>query len=101
MYIRYYDSARHKHNLVCVEGESINYNEERKELGVERSYSFGRYDDNEEGLARFNDLVDALNSGNVIVYDVTQKVGYWKPKHTTRSKPGPKPKTQNKEEGSK
>ena len=44
-------------------------------------------------LARFNDIVDALDSGNVNVYDVRKDVGYWKPKtraHSTAKKPAAK-----------
>ena len=29
---------------------------------------------------RFLDIVDAINSGEVGVYDTREKVGYWKPK---------------------
>lgn len=43
--------------------------------------------------ARFEDIVDALNSGDVTVYDVRKDVGYWKPKtraHSTAKKPAAK-----------
>ena len=47
---------------------------------------FGSYGTQEEALARFNDLVEAMASDQK-VYDLRKEVGYWKTK-----KPGPKPK---------
>ena len=44
----------------------------------------------EEVQARFDDIVAALNSGKVIVYDVSKAVGYWKPKPSTHKKAEPK-----------
>ena len=37
-----------------------------------------RYKDNEEGLEQFNDIVEALLSEQVDVYDLEEKPGYWK-----------------------
>lgn len=51
--------------------------------------------DQDELKVRFLDIVDALASGDVTVYDTREKVGYWKPKpkaarsHTKKPAPAP------------
>ena len=53
------------------------------------NYTVERSDDVDALSARFDDIVDALNSGDVNVYDVRKDVGYWKPKtraHSTAKK---------------
>ena len=53
--------------------------------------SYVMQDEPQEVLeARFNDIVAALNSGKVIVYDRSKPVGYWKPKPSTHKKAEPK-----------
>ena len=50
------------------------------------SYIIGTSNDD---AARFEDIVDALSSGDVNVYDVRKDIGYWKPKtraHSTAKK---------------
>ena len=43
-------------------------------------------DDLEALNARFDDICDAVVSGNVEIYDVNEPVGYWKPKPARRKK---------------
>lgn len=47
-------------------------------------------ENNEETIARFNDLVEAM-AADKTVYDVRQDVGYWKEKKAPAKKPGRKP----------
>ena len=95
MYVKYYDEARNKYTVMNMdESESVVYHQ--NELGINKSEIAIRYDDDQEGLDRMNDIVEALDSDNVVVYDLTKEVGYWKPK--THKKPGPKPKPTPKSE---
>ena len=88
MYIKWYDEQRKKDSLVNMKGiNELSYYQ--SVLSVNGGYPSTRYEEEEEGKNRFADIVDALNSGNVIVYDMTQSVKYWKPKV------GRKPKTQS------
>lgn len=53
-------------------------------------------DTDQEALkSRFEDIVEALASGEVRVYDTREKVGYWKPKpkpaRSHAKKPAPAP----------
>ena len=47
------------------------------------------YKDNDEGIERFNDIVEALLNGDVDLYDLGEEVGYWKKKEEEK----PEPKT--------
>ena len=40
--------------------------------------------------ARYDDIVSALESGDVVIYDCTKKVGYWKAKKATGRAPASK-----------
>lgn len=48
-----------------------------------QSTVFGSYDNNQEAVARFNDVIDAA-AADKQVYDLREKVGYWKPKKAGR-----------------
>ena len=85
MYIKWYDEQRNIDVLVNVDGvDTITYS--KNILQVDRGYPSTRYDNEKEGQDRFDDIADALNSGNVIVYDLTKPVKYWKPKVGRKSK---------------
>ena len=60
------------------------------------------YADYDEGLARFNDVTEALVSGTVDVYDLRKPVGHWKDKgpekvEPQKKKPGRPPKSEEKQ----
>ena len=85
MYIKFYDERRNQDLLINLDqAEALSYKD--YVLSINKGNPSKRYDNDKEGKDRFNDLVDALNSDKVVVYDLTKEVGYWKPK------PGPKPK---------
>ena len=88
MYIKWHDEQKNKDSLVNMQevGGLVYTN---KVLSVNGSFESTRYPDEKQGQNRFDDIVDALNSGNVVVYDLTKPVKYWKPKV------GRKPKTQS------
>ena len=44
----------------------------------------------DDAAKRFLDIADAYDSGDVRVYDLTQPIGYWKPKKTAAKKPAAK-----------
>ena len=57
------------------------------------NYIIETSNDSETLSVRFDDIVDALNSGDVKVYDVRKDVGYWKSKSrapSTAKKPAAK-----------
>ena len=53
-----------------------------------------RYADNADGLAQFNDIVEAMLSEQVDVYDLEQDPGYWKKEE--HPKPAPRKTTPKK-----
>ena len=82
MYIKFYDERRKQDLLVNLDqAEALSYKD--SVLSVNKGTPSKRYDDEKEGKDRFDDIVDALNSDKVVVYDLTKEVGYWK------TKPGP------------
>ena len=52
--------------------------------------------DEDELTARYDDVCDALADKSVVIYDCTQAVGYWKPKHRTPRKATAKAATDGK-----
>lgn len=89
MFINFYDDQRKLETLVNLnEAQVLTYKD--RVLSVNKGNPSTRYEDTDEGIAagkvRYNDIVSALNSEKVIVYDMTKPVGYWKPKHPSKTK---------------
>ena len=97
MFIKFFDERYNKYKLVSLGStEVLSY--VKNVLSINDGSPATRYDTEEEGKARFDDIVDAVNSKSVVVYDLTKKVGYWKPKHTHKQRAAPKadPKVESK-----
>lgn len=89
MFVNFYDDSREQETLVNLnEAQLLTY--ANNTLAINKGYPAIRFEFTEEGTAegkaRYNDIVSALTSGKVIVYDLKNPVGYWKPRHTTKTK---------------
>ena len=84
MFVLYGEEGRTVLADLKVSG-GIKINNQRIQNGVGNSgVTLAREDNLDLLQARFNDIVAALASGKVGVYDTSEEVGYWKPKATPK-----------------
>ena len=75
MFVLFHDEPRDRLTLYEIRGEkAVAYYNSELHLNVDDAVK--RYEEDEEGKERFDDIVDALDSTNVSVYRMTEPVGY-------------------------